>query len=64
MKYRVLSDGTPDNCVLVDEDGNIVEGVIDIDIRIERGKAPIARVTLDGLEVDVRAEIKRLIGEG
>ncbi len=61
IKLRVLSDGTADNCVVVDQDGDIVEGVIDIHITIERGHVPVARITLDGVDVDVRAEIKNLI---
>lgn len=59
-RIRVLSDGEPDNFVVVDENGDLIEGVIDVDIHIERGKKPTAKVTLDGLELDVRAEIKRL----
>lgn len=62
-RCRLLGDGSADNWVLIDENGEIVEGVVSVEVKVERGKEPRATVVLDGLEMDVRAEIRRLTGE-
>jgi len=61
MKLRILSDGSAENSVVVDDEtGNIVEGVGDIQIFIEEGKPPKGTIVFIGISVDVRAEIRHM----
>lgn len=60
MRLRVLGDGTPGNWVVVDDRGELVEGVEAIEVTFERGKAPVGVIRIDGIGVDVLAEIRRL----
>ena len=61
MKLRILSDGSAENSVVVDDEtGNIVEGVGDIQILIEEGKPPKGTIVFIGISVDVRAEIRHM----
>ena len=60
MQLRIIGDGSPDNWVVVDDRGEIVEGVVDVEVRLERGKGAVGTIRMDGIGVDVLAEIRRM----
>lgn len=60
MRLRVIGDGTKDNWIVVDDRGDIVEGVTHVEVTCERGKGTVGVIRIDGIGCDVLAEIRRL----
>ena len=59
MKLKIISDGTPKNTHVLDENGNDLAGKIrSMVIRFEIGKPVLADIQFVGVEIDVVADVK------
>jgi len=59
MKIRIVSEGHGTTTKVLDENGEVLENITGIEIKpIEAGKSIQVVLTIDGVELDIAADIE------
>lgn len=59
-KLKIISEGLPHTAKVIDEDGNVIEGITNVEIELNATSLPKAIITIEGIVLDIEIPEKQI----